>query len=859
MENKINIAVLVGKQSSFVFNSSIVNSYRALSLKELKRIINKQNISVIIIESIKENEYNELKVYIDEEIKSKLIYFKLADNEIVNRLGYENYSNYSSLIGNISDKLGIDIGTYIKKEEAEELKEEAEEELKEVIEDINNVLEEHKTMEQTIEEFKCTVEDIQEDIEEQEVVEEIQEIVEEQLEEEKEQEVVEEQLAEKKEEQLEEEQEEEVYKVEPIVVAEVKEPIQEEKEEDVNISEDIEYKKIIKAIEEERDTYKEIIESIKKLDIEEQLISTDSYKETVKDLEETILKYEELENRYKDTLLVLEEVKGNRDSVLEKYNSIVLEVEQLSNKSNQLDIIKDERDSLLDKVKELESIRIELEDKLSQLNTEISNIGNSKITLELNIDTLKSDIDKLEDDKADLEREKSELEVTVNRLEMTNKDLEIAIESYKSSSKVYEGESNLLKEKISELEKIVDSLKTDLLNNTKTYEDKIIALNNKVIELNTKCLSVDSLIAQARTEGANELNTIKVEKIQLESNLEVVKAQLTSKEYQYNTLVQACGMDEGGATNLLASSKTLESINQSLRDQINSLNEQVDSLNRDKLLLAQNLTNLDNDNKQLKNTLNIITSGVTSGAGVNIPEINYNGKALILPVFGSGSFGVTTTAVSLANALSKLTKVLYIDFDIVSPKSDSWFKSNSKDGLSVLIDKGYKYFEGYADEIIVNIGKSGRGSLDYLKGVTDKVDKTKVLSVDYSSFFKACAEKYNYIVIDLGKIGYSELNDKLIKRITDIASTSILVVNKDNLDIIGVDSKLRESGITRGKLRWLLNMGMDTKLPREIKDVIGVSKHTIMVFNSGMFNSKQDFTKVRNNKDIFNLMLQDIV
>jgi MinD-like ATPase involved in chromosome partitioning or flagellar assembly len=256
-----------------------------------------------------------------------------------------------------------------------------------------------------------------------------------------------------------------------------------------------------------------------------------------------------------------------------------------------------------------------------------------------------------------------------------------------------------------------------------------------------------------------------------------------------------------------------------------------------------------------------------------VPPCNYTGKGMIIPVFGCGSFGTTTTAMSIALKLATDAKVLYIDFDMVMPKADAWFKVNpivknvpdfdqfgsSKfTGLGLFIDRGVQFFLSYTASIVNKPIPTKGGCVDYISGFYKRPDKIKLISADYTSFFNYCGNNYTYIVVDFGKLGCSELNDIIIKMVSDIAYRNVVVTTNDKFEIRTFSMKMDEAHISKDNVAWLLNMCENTKIEDTSKKLISPANYSMMPFNPDLYGKKVDFTKDKLTRDKLDLFMNTI-
>lgn len=560
---------------------------------------------------------------------------------------------------------------------------------------------------------------------------------------------------------------------------------------------------------------------------------------------------------------------------------------------------------------ERDKVRKELKNKGASKNeydTVLKELENHKIELDKankNIDRLNDTIDKYEDKMGELADAENTIEVlkeSVIRYKGRIRELEDAEEIIKElKDDIEEFEST-----IKELDKARDTI-DDLNINIEIYKERITKLEKDqlgkikitellvlatdhikhtyekldlyAIELDEAKADIDKLnkevsgVTQIRGEYDKEVFKIREEKMRVQGKLDLAISQLEDKELQYTTLINAIGMDEEGASKLIEYNKTMEGVNKLLREQILNLQEDVRKSNKERLDAVQNARNLKELNKQLKSSLNVITSGITAGTGFNIAPCNYSGKGGIIPVFGSGSFGITTTAVSIALELAMRHKVLFVDFDMVLPKADAWFRVNPivknikgygkigkrVTGLGIFVDKQSQFFLENVRDIIMEAIKTKGGYVDYISGLYYRPDSMKMITADYTSLFNYCGNTYNYVVVDFGRLGSSEISDSIIKIIADIAYKNVVVTTDDKLEIRTFSMKLDEVGIDKNNVAWLMNMCESSSIDDLIKPFLGVAKYGTMPLNMSIFGKKIDFNKVRLTRDKLRLFIEESI
>lgn len=180
------------------------------------------------------------------------------------------------------------------------------------------------------------------------------------------------------------------------------------------------------------------------------------------------------------------------------------------------------------------------------------------------------------------------------------------------------------------------------------------------------------------------------------------------------------------------------------------------------------------------------------GAQVSaLPLINYTAKALIIPVFGNGSAGVSSSAVSLAKTLGVNARAVLLDFDMVTTDLEGRFGepinplvkleegeiSGKNSAMGVFIDKGKDYFASHYAELVVRIDSNKAGILDYLPGFYAKPDLFMLTQADYSTLLNYLGARYDYIIIDAGKIGCSEIGDQILRNFCLVSFRSLIVTD----------------------------------------------------------------------------------
>lgn len=608
---------------------------------------------------------------------------------------------------------------------------------------------------------------------------------------------------------------------------------------------------IIKALKDEKDTLIERFNSlVETTDVIEDPISLAQYNK----LNEVI---EQNEENIKDLTGTVENLKATvaerEEDIEEKKNKI----EELRNNIDELNVKLSEINNSIESGEIHKDIVEEYEEKIKEVNDE-----RDKLIIKLN--SLQADIDALYGKIDDLSNlADTESAIRVNTLDTLKLAIEKLLE-YKDKLVAIESEKEELSNKL-------DSLTTENNSNKKQIE----LLSKSTAELKEKADTADKRIELANSYSETEKGKLEDIITELKTKLNITEQQLQQKEAQYLQLVSASGIDASGASALVETNKTLEGITKTLREQLGTANKENESLKKKTIELNTAVESYKGQVNQLSNALKEMASaggGASAsivGANVLMKPIQYMGNAVILPVFGSGSFGITTMAMSLATKLCITSNVLYLDFDMVAPKADAWFNKmplcqrvpgiNPNDrrmtGLGIFYELGLQMFQNNFDNIVNKCDRTKGGGIDYLSGVYYRVDSFKVSTADYSSLFNFLATKYQYIVIDLGRLGSSDINDRLIKNITDITDKSVCITTSDIFEIRSFKAKLIEDSIDVNRLAWLINMCNSTNIDERIKSTIKPAQYGIMLTDTSLYGTREKFTRNKLNKDKLDLFI----
>ena len=103
-----------------------------------------------------------------------------------------------------------------------------------------------------------------------------------------------------------------------------------------------------------------------------------------------------------------------------------------------------------------------------------------------------------------------------------------------------------------------------------------------------------------------------------------------------------------------------------------------------------------------------------------------------------------------------------------------------KTGVGALIEKGYDYVIGNEKLIFQRVADNKNGFIDYMGGIYASVDIAKLMAVKFTEFMNYLGNCYDYVILDLGRLGSSDVSNAIIKMADTISYTSVAVTLKDN-------------------------------------------------------------------------------
>lgn len=629
------------------------------------------------------------------------------------------------------------------------------------------------------------------------------------------------------------------------------------------------------------------------------------YNEAVNDMREANARIASLE----DVIRLLREEK---EGIEKRFNELMVSDEILEDPISlaEYNVIKENADNLENQVLELNATISKLNETIEAKELDINSSEATIDELRETIDSLREQLteanksiesgeafkEKAEEYKEKLKDTSDERDKIASRLEVVEEDNNRLSNELSDVTLRADDEAetrlrtfNLLKATIIKIKELSDKLnsveteKSELVVKLKNAENQLNnsreTIKNHLSTIATLEKSVndnDKKLELASNSSASEINQLQDKIGQLEAKLNVTKQQLEQKENQYNALVETSGIDENGANALVETNRTLENISKTLREQLSAANNELERVRRTENEATKQLSSYKAQVSTLQKSLQSIASaGGGTGIGGQVSVRPINGgftQSQIVTVFGSGSFGITTTAMSLAQRLAATSKVLYIDFDLVSPMADSWFKINpivnnipgtmngsiQNSGLGLFVEHGVNIISQHMNNIIKLVNKTKGGGLHYLSGLYYRPDSYKLATANYEELFNLLGSNFQYIVIDFGRLGCSEIGDQLIKVVTDIASRNIVVTTTNLFEVRNFKSKLNNLNINMNSIAWLFNMCTTTALDTKIKDSISPCRYD-MLPRMEQYGTQENFLRTSLTRDRFGLFVDRAV
>lgn len=613
------------------------------------------------------------------------------------------------------------------------------------------------------------------------------------------------------------------------------------------------------------DTVEDEIKAVKTKDEtghEDEVVPVKIIKDMQEDNEELVKAIEEANSKIESLTRLNSELLSQRDNAVNMYAELVKDETVIVNPISREEY-KDLEDSIANLKKKLETAETELESRGSEIDTLRSEISNKEIEvadLRKKIESGEINRDKIDE----LEDKLSKANEEIGKLAGLLKQKEVELKEYEDRTVK---ELNGKREEINRLNGEVSRLITELSNSEREKEvlkadgEKKVSdieseLNRANEEIESLKLSKDTDIKLAVSRVERELDGERENHRHTSDELRSVSQQLESVSDKYNKLVRLGGdnieavvakRDELEETNKRLSSKLIETSSK-LETSEKAYNELADRAN-------ELIGNLNTYKKALKERAKSGNSDANE-----IMEIKYSGRAKIIGVLGRGSYGISTTALSIAESLSDSSKTCYIDMDLISPNVDSFFEMSPYFKVNGANMTSLKVFIELGVDKMVNERAlvSGKVKYDIITGIYTR-DNVKIVSTDFSELFNKLGGIYDYIVVDLGKTGCSAITDSIIKEVCKIADRVVAVSVRGAINVSKIVKKISRLSIEPSKTLCMFNMSEDETLnDREIGQ-LGRYNSAVIPFEYSLYGKRRTYKAVPLIKSRFTTVMNFIL
>ena len=833
--NTIEVAVKVGKTSHLTMANC--KMYRAVSLDELEITVSKcDNIHIVIVENIESIEQEQLKQFISNytSIGDNHVLFYIPDKDeevtsgIADELEYEIFMTTKALYMEIERLTGVNVDTKMNWKKTS-----ANEELVDIKEDNNGT---------TVADLLVDTETVKEEKETEQVEEDTHAVVED------------------------DRSKEQIHEL-TLKISSLNDEVA-----DLNDA----LKVTREKLKDSRNECEKQAEKVDRLNLE------------IKRLEDERNSSICADEALRDNSEQAEQLKTELDELKEREEDLKAEAEKLRSDKENIEAEKKELESRLTEISsEAEKQANELEEKVKNIESEKENLESEKENLESEIERLKAELETARsgsNEAEELHKTLEEKEGRIKKAEDKIRDIEEKLSDERNNSeeqlkKINEqlDEIRGLNEKASELNESLESIEKlraeaseEIENLNRVISDKdseIHELRNNEENLNSKIEELED-----KLHNNEQVASLSKEVEELKDTVEELRSTVDEKDQKINSMVDHIGGGVEVIDSIKENNNTLVAVNKGLQEKIENLESENGVLQSDNKKLNNSVNALRESERQLRDNLKAMAGINMTDGEISVAPIKYSGNAKMIHVFGHGSYGTTTTAMSTAVKQGQNAKVIVVDMDITSPSFDQWTKKSPyvvsqpgvpkmlQTGLGVLIKKGFKAFMVSANAI-GTIQSNKSGAIDYITGLYGTVPSREIAAAQFSELLNYLGEKYDYIVIDSGRIGESFLHDSLIKELCSVSYANIYVVNGSSpLQINSAMVKIKNSGITLSRVSVLLNMCTNSGISEAVKKMLSGMKYEIMHAETELvFKNAPYFTDIALTKEKFEDILKDIL
>lgn len=448
--------------------------------------------------------------------------------------------------------------------------------------------------------------------------------------------------------------------------------------------------------------------------------------------------------------------------------------------------------------------RVELKTKLDRANKEIDSLRDS-------LNELNNKLERIESEKKWLEERYEKEKDRVKKSSEEIKELRVSLTEAKNI-----GERNV-REAVKELE--------DRNKYLEERESRYTDLENENIQLK-----------ESKAKIQNDYESISVYKVEQEASLNEAKKELELAKKEIDSLASEKEVIE---TQKKEAEERVSQLEIKLQEQLDDIRAVANA--------KTSISKIQNENTKLKESVAYYKQ--LAGQAGNM-VCKYTGQAKIIAVIGTGSYGVSNITASIAKSLT-LGNVLVMDFDLDSPKLDKYMQKNpildldlqepmQRTSLGYYLAKGVDSTNiSLLEDIVQNVETRQVKRLDYFSGLYAPELLPKLITSDIGGLLTAYATKYDYIIIDLGKLGMSNsLTDIVVTSILRASTVPLVVTQNEVSDVRGMCLKLAHYGFALDSVYWVLNRSKTNVVNPNVSKLIKKAKKDVITLDIGVTGNK---------------------
>ena len=573
-----------------------------------------------------------------------------------------------------------------------------------------------------------------------------------------------------------------------------------------------------------------------------------------------------------------------KDALKDKIDFYEKLIGQVETTQEVIDITSKDNQETLDELEEKKTEIRKLNSEIKNLNENLNELDKIRANLDESnkrVEELEEALNKANTDDSKYKEIKSELNIERESRNEINKLLNKLVDEYsslndehKSLSESYESlkQTNInLTKSISDLNEKLKDAREESERQAKASSDRDSLLRQRLDEYNNKLIDSSKQITEANSlkqQALNEANNAKIEANKYKSELENAKVQLSTAQLDLQN-----ERNQNGALQEKLKRYDAIDIEKLQRDaQVNGLSttnmaqeigrvkQELQAAQYQIKLKTTKISELEEANNKLSLTNQSLSNNRETLADMTL-QCNYTGRALIIPVFALPSCGSTTAAVSIAKKLTG--NVLLMDLDMVNPSLDKWMGMNpmikdltelnnlDQTSFGALVRMGSDFFINNSNRVIRKAftSRNGKSSVYYFSGLYGRVDLGSLAAIDFQQLLNFLGNEYDYIVVDLGRLGGHSFTNSMIKMFNTISWKNVMLTNNDKFSFRVALIKSRPL-ITNNKTVWLLTMSNTSKVDPLITKNLANTIYKVIQFNSDAYGELMTYSEMdMHNKD----------